>query len=670
MRVSWDEIAKHNTLDDCWLVIDGRVYDVTSWTNEHPGGQAVMRMYAGKDCTSEFRSMHSTGVIERFGPNLQIGVVEGAIISEPVTDASQGPDEAITEGPRVNLEYNGLSRMSGAHGDSLMWADGTLFDHAAPQDATTEYLRKYPPQCPPPDVEPAKTRIQAAGAGRVAADKVVTAAWKVAGFTAQSIYDFILGPMESLSRAVMPVKGFPVNEDGSPTRVAVIGAGCSGLSAAWTLNRTEGFDFTVYESAPQVGGHSFTYGFTGEDGKMAAIDMGFIFAHHRSYLNLVEMMSGLGVKHVDTELSLNVDICGKTWATDTVINGGPEPSEMPAAMKSECDRFHQIAEDFCDNCAWNAIPFGLALSQFGFSEDFKTEVMTPTLITLFISAEGLYGMSSRFMFNIFAGKNKFVDLRSAWKCFTIQQGTFHVWARIIEEFKQHIRTNAAVRQIRRVTQMDGTNKVLVITDNDTQLYDHVIVATSGKTASMMLTEQTALEKFTFSLIKYEGERVVLHTDTSFLPPKNIRNFNYKVREGVELPELTGVMTQVSSQAPPHPMPLLTMNPMREPQNIIKERYCSVHVQGFKWLAMSRVFLPMIQGNGNVWYGASWCNFLGHSGGIDAGMATACRLGGRYQLKNEVMIEDYFTMCCKDMFGPRFDFRASVRAQKPVLNAAL
>ncbi len=79
---------------------------------------------------------------------------------------------------------------------------------------------------------------------------------------------------------------------------------------------------------------------------------------------------------------------------------------------------------------------------------------------------------------------------------------------------------------------------------------------------------------------------------------------------------------------------------------------------------------MIQGNGNVWFGGCWANFLGHSGAIDAGMAIACRLGGRYQLNNEVYESEYFGVCCQDMFGPRFDWKNSPRKQRPMLRAKL
>jgi cytochrome b involved in lipid metabolism len=54
---SLDEISKHDNKNDCWLVIDGNVYDVTYYIPQHPGGLSILK-YAGKDCTKEFHAIH------------------------------------------------------------------------------------------------------------------------------------------------------------------------------------------------------------------------------------------------------------------------------------------------------------------------------------------------------------------------------------------------------------------------------------------------------------------------------------------------------------------------------------------------------------------------------------------------------------------------------------
>ena len=48
---SWDEIKRHNEKTDRWIVIEGAVYDVTRWSQKHPGGERIISHYAGQDAT-------------------------------------------------------------------------------------------------------------------------------------------------------------------------------------------------------------------------------------------------------------------------------------------------------------------------------------------------------------------------------------------------------------------------------------------------------------------------------------------------------------------------------------------------------------------------------------------------------------------------------------------
>ena len=62
-RVTREEVAQHNTKDDCWIIISGKVYDITEWAPHHPGGAGIARMYAGKDATAEFGDYHSARAV-------------------------------------------------------------------------------------------------------------------------------------------------------------------------------------------------------------------------------------------------------------------------------------------------------------------------------------------------------------------------------------------------------------------------------------------------------------------------------------------------------------------------------------------------------------------------------------------------------------------------------
>ncbi|KAI1159248.1 acyl-CoA dehydrogenase-like protein [Nemania serpens] len=71
-----DEVAKHNTEDSVWFVVDSKVYDVSDFLDAHPGGETVLRQVAGQDATAAFYNLHRHEVLSRY-EDLQIGTVEG-----------------------------------------------------------------------------------------------------------------------------------------------------------------------------------------------------------------------------------------------------------------------------------------------------------------------------------------------------------------------------------------------------------------------------------------------------------------------------------------------------------------------------------------------------------------------------------------------------------------
>ncbi|KAI0076153.1 Flavocytochrome c [Panus rudis PR-1116 ss-1] len=70
-----EEVAKHNKKDDCWVIVDGKVLDVTSFLPDHPGGEKAILLYAGRDATEEFNMLHDPKVIPRYAPDSVIGTV-------------------------------------------------------------------------------------------------------------------------------------------------------------------------------------------------------------------------------------------------------------------------------------------------------------------------------------------------------------------------------------------------------------------------------------------------------------------------------------------------------------------------------------------------------------------------------------------------------------------
>jgi len=68
-----EEVAKHTTEKDCWVVINGQVLDATSFLDDHPGGKMAIMTFAGRDASEEFNMLHDKGVIAKYAPHTVIG---------------------------------------------------------------------------------------------------------------------------------------------------------------------------------------------------------------------------------------------------------------------------------------------------------------------------------------------------------------------------------------------------------------------------------------------------------------------------------------------------------------------------------------------------------------------------------------------------------------------
>ncbi|RCH98036.1 hypothetical protein CU097_014367 [Rhizopus azygosporus] len=82
-----EEVAKHNKADDIWIIIDGKVFDLTKFINDHPGGKKVLLKKAGKDASKEFKTFHNEAIMQRLGLPMQIGVIGTAETAKPEATA-------------------------------------------------------------------------------------------------------------------------------------------------------------------------------------------------------------------------------------------------------------------------------------------------------------------------------------------------------------------------------------------------------------------------------------------------------------------------------------------------------------------------------------------------------------------------------------------------------
>jgi len=73
-EISWEEIKKHTSEDDCWIVVEGKVYSLAEFLPDHPGGKKAPLIYAGKDATEEFMMLHKPELLEKYAKEYQVGV--------------------------------------------------------------------------------------------------------------------------------------------------------------------------------------------------------------------------------------------------------------------------------------------------------------------------------------------------------------------------------------------------------------------------------------------------------------------------------------------------------------------------------------------------------------------------------------------------------------------
>ena len=61
-----DEVQKHNTKDNCWIVIDNDVYNITEFLDIHPGGSSIIMQLGGDDVTEYFHELHNPSILKEY----------------------------------------------------------------------------------------------------------------------------------------------------------------------------------------------------------------------------------------------------------------------------------------------------------------------------------------------------------------------------------------------------------------------------------------------------------------------------------------------------------------------------------------------------------------------------------------------------------------------------
>ncbi|KAK6122823.1 hypothetical protein DH2020_043437 [Rehmannia glutinosa] len=95
---TYSEVSAHNTSEDCWVIINGKVYDVTSYLNDHPGGDEVLLGQAGKDASEEFEDVGHGSAARLMLDEFYVGEVDPSMKRPTGTmDATLVPTEDLKD---------------------------------------------------------------------------------------------------------------------------------------------------------------------------------------------------------------------------------------------------------------------------------------------------------------------------------------------------------------------------------------------------------------------------------------------------------------------------------------------------------------------------------------------------------------------------------------------
>ena len=457
-----------------------------------------------------------------------------------------------------------------------------------------------------------------------------------------------------MTSGIAPIQRVPSHlPRGCPLKIAVIGAGISGLSCAWrlqggraaasaagaTVASAPDMHVTVYEANDYLGGHTHTVDAT-VDGISHPVDTGFLVFNDRTYPRLIALFETLGAPTTASEMtfSVHVDRAGARaleWAgtnLDTVFVQRRNLAH-PRFLRMLADllRFNRAATALARRvpAALQTWTLGEYLAANGYSAVFRDWYLLPM-------AAAIWSCSTRQMqdfplatFVRFCDNHGLLQVtdRPQWRTVT---GGARTYVERIAGTLPDVRVSTPVLSVAR-TRVGDRTKVAVRSAAGTTLYDHVVFASHSDQSLALLEDADADQRALLAAVRYQPNRAILHTDVALLPdhPRAWAAWNYRsdaagrpdgeTDGGVSVHYLLNKLQPV-----PFTRPLvLSLNPAQLPRTeTILDAFDYAHPLFDARAIRAQAQLPALQGRDGVWFAGAWTGYGFHEDGLKSGLDVA------------------------------------------------
>jgi predicted NAD/FAD-binding protein len=425
------------------------------------------------------------------------------------------------------------------------------------------------------------------------------------------------------------------------SRIAVVGAGVSGLTAAHLLARDH--HVSLYEADPRLGGHAHTHdvpvGGPGNQAATVAVDSGFIVHNDRTYPVLRRLFADLDIDVRPTEMSMSIhdEASGLAYAGGRGLSGflgrpGQLLDREYLSMLRGVRRFHREATRFLEESAPDDLTsYGDFIAATGLPASFTRLYAVPLVACVWSTEVGrALDYPARHLF-AFLRNHGMLSIGDSPQWFTVVGGSRTYVEALAERLRQRGSAILTSSPVAAISRSDSGVEIIDASGHRAH-HDAVVVATHSDTALQLLADATPLEKELLGAIRYTANETVLHRDSRLLPPAtHVRaSWNYLLPQGQRdgHPIVTYWMNRLQGLPERHPL-LVTLNATDriDPDSVIATMsYAHPLFDGPAVEAQRR--LPELASARTAFAGA-YHGWGFHEDGARSGVAAAAAFGARW-----------------------------------------